>query len=131
MVRLDDVATIALALPEVEEGARHGNRTWFVKGKGFVWERPLTKADVKRCGEALPPDGPIVAVHTADLSEKEAMLQSGTSGFFTMAHFDGYPAVLVDLKKVTKKALREAIVDAWLACAPAKLADAHAKRLVR
>jgi hypothetical protein len=127
MVRLDDVARIALELPEVEEGLRHGNRTWFVKGKGFVWELGLSKADLKRWGDALPPppDGPLVAVRTADLAEKEALLQRGTPGFFTITHFDGYPAVLVELQKVTTRPLRAAIVDAWLACAPMKLADAY------
>jgi hypothetical protein len=127
MVRLDEVGRIALELPEVEEGVRHGARTWFVKGRGFVWERGLRKADLKRWGDALPPppDGPLVAVRTADLAEKEALLQSGAPGFFTIPHFDGYPAVLIELKKVTKRPLREAIVDAWLACAPAKVADAY------
>jgi hypothetical protein len=127
MVRMDEVERIALELPEVEAGARHGNRTWFVRKQGFVWERPLSKADVKRWGDALPPppDGPIVAVRTADLAEKEAMLQSGTPGFFTVAHFDGYPAVLIELAKVTRRPLREAVVDAWLACAPPALAEAY------
>jgi hypothetical protein len=32
------------------------------------------------------------------------------------------------LKKITKRALREAIVDAWLACAPEKLADEYLAR---
>jgi hypothetical protein len=29
------------------------------------------------------------------------------AGFFTIPHFDGYPAVLVQLREVAKKALRE------------------------
>jgi hypothetical protein len=39
VVRLDDVAAMAFELPEVTEGARHGNHTWCVNGKGFAWER--------------------------------------------------------------------------------------------
>ena len=46
-------------------------------------------------------------------------------GFFTIPHFDGYAAVLVQLRPATKKPLREAIEDAWLACAPEALARAH------
>ncbi len=119
---------MALELPEVTEGERHGRRTWFVAGKAFAWERPFTKADIRRFGEVTPPEGPILAVRVADLGEKEAVLAAGTKGFFTIPHFDGYPAVLIQLKAVTKRALREAIVDGWLACAPSKLADEYVRQ---
>jgi hypothetical protein len=125
MATIDDVARMAMDLPEVTEGERHGNATWFVRGKGFAWERPFSKADIKRFGEATPPDGPIVAARVADLAEKEAVLSASAKGFFTIPHFEGYSAVLIELKSVTKKALREAIIDAWLACAPPPLADQY------
>ena len=122
MATVEDAERIATGLPDVSEGARFGNRTWFVAKKGFAWERPLTKADIKRFGREKPPDGPILAVRVADLDEKEILLATGTPGFFTMAHFDGYPAVLVQLDVVDSEALEEAIVDAWLSCAPPDLA---------
>lgn len=128
MVSVDEAARMALDLPEVAEGERHGNRTWFVAGKAFAWERPFSKADIRRFGDATPPDGPILAVRVADLGEKEAVLAAQPKAFFTIRHFDGYSAVLIQLKVVTKRALREAIIDGWLACAPRNLANEYIKQ---
>jgi hypothetical protein len=120
---IDDVARIAAELPEVIEGATHGNRSWTVAGKAFAWERPFSKADIKRYGDATPPEGPILAVRVEDLGEKEAVLAANPKAFFTIPHINGYSAVLIQLRKAPTKALREAIVDGWLACAPAMLTD--------
>jgi hypothetical protein len=128
MATLADAERIARELPEVTEGERYGHRTWSVGGKGFAWERPFSKADIKRFGDATPPDGPILAVRVEDLGEKEAVLAAALPGFFTIPHFDGYAAVLIQMKKVGKRALREAIIDGWLACAPPKLAEEYLSR---
>jgi hypothetical protein len=132
VVRLEDVATVVAELPEVTEGESRGRRTWSVRKKAFAWERPFTKADIRRFGDATPPDGPILGVRVEDLAEKEAVLAEGRPGVFTIAHFDGYPAVLVQLQVVTKRALRELVVDGWLAVAPEAVArDFLARRRSR
>jgi hypothetical protein len=128
----DDVARLATGLPEVTEGEdkhRRGHRTWEVGGKAFAWERPFSKADIKRFGDATPPDGPILAVRVADLAEKEAVLAANPNAFFTIPHFEGYSAILIQLLKVTPEALKAAVIDGWLACAPRALADQYAKSL--
>jgi hypothetical protein len=108
---IEDVARLVAELPEVTEGER-----WF------------SKADLKRFGDETPPAGPILAVRVEDLGEKESVLAANPGAFFTIPHFNGYPAVLIQLTKVSKKALKEAIVDGWLACAPAKLAEQYLKK---
>ena len=122
-VTLGDVARIASELPKVTQGERHGNRTWSVAEKAFAWERPFSQADIRRFGEVDPPDGPILAVRVDDLVEKEAVLAGEPEAFFTIPHFDGYPAILIQLKKVSRPALRGALIDGWLSCAPPKLAN--------
>jgi hypothetical protein len=123
VVTVDEVARMASELPDVAEGHSHGNRAWSVAGKAFAWERPFSKADIRRFGDATPPAGPILAIRVEDLGEKEAALAAHPKAFFTIPHFDGYAAVLVQLKKVTKRPLREALTDGWLACAPPRLAE--------
>jgi len=122
MATFDEVAAIALGLPGVTEGERHGSRTWYAGKKGFAWERPFSKADLRRFGDVTPPGGPILAVRVGDLGEKEAVLAAAPPGFFTIPHFDGYAAVLIELDRVPAGALREAVTDAWLACASPRLA---------
>ncbi len=124
-VTLDDVATAALALPATTEGTSYGSRAWKVEKKTFVWERPFRQTDRRRleADGIEPPAGDIIGVSVDDLVEKEAILDQGRPGFFTIAHFDGHAAVLIALDQAAASDVREAIVDAWLCSAPAQLAE--------
>jgi hypothetical protein len=128
VITLEEFGQLALALPEVTEGERWRNLTWYVDGKSFAWERPLSKADIKRYGEETPPDGPIAAVSVADLSEKEALLAENFKGVFTISHFDSYPAVLIQLRVAGRRIVKRLLEEAWLAGAPAALAADYLSR---
>lgn len=118
-----DVRRLALGLPETSEGTRWGNATWSVRKDGFVWDRPLNKADVKRWGTATPvPAGPILAAYVADLDEKDALVTEEPDLFFTIEHFAGFRAVLLRLDLIEPGRLEDVITDAWLARAPKRLA---------
>ena len=123
MATFDDVRRLALALPETDEKLSWGTPSWRVKGKGFVWERPLRKADLKALGDAAPADNPLGA-HVEHLVAKEALLRSDPDVYFTTPHFDGYAAVLVRLDRIALPDLEELIAEAWLTRAPKPLADA-------
>ena len=120
MPTLDDVRRLALALPEVEEGTSYGNLAWKVKGKAFVWERPLRKADVELLGDAAP-TGEVLGAYVADLGAKEALLADAPDVLLTTPHFDGHASVLVRLDDVSAELLEELVVEAWRAQAPKRL----------
>ena len=126
MASWDDVARIALGLPDTTEEQAWGHRHWKVHGKGFVWERPLRKSDLKALGDSAP-EGPILGARVEHEIAKQAMLADNPRVFFTTPHFDGYPAVLIRLDEIAVDELHEVIVEAWLARAPKRLARAYAE----
>jgi hypothetical protein len=124
MATWDDVRRLALALPETSEEESRGLRRWMVRGKLFVWERPLRQSDLKALGESAP-EGPILGARVEHLGAKEALLADGAGVFFTTPHFDGYPAILVELDRIGADALEEVVVEAWLNRAPKRSVAAY------
>ncbi len=124
MASWDDVRRIALDLPETSERLSRGLASWQVRDKGFVWERPLRPADLRALGDDAP-TGPILGARVEHLVAKEALLADDPAVFFTTPHFDGYPAILVRLERISVEDLKEVIVEAWLARAPKRLAQAY------
>ncbi len=126
MATWSDVSRIALSFPRVVEEpmGQGGGRGWKVDKKGVAWERPLRKNDIAALGDAAP-KGAILGVRTANLEMKEALLASDPDVYFTIPHFDGYPAVLIRLGAIRVAELRRVIEEAWLARAPARVAAAY------
>ena len=128
MVTIDDIEAMVAELPDVVETTTYGNRCWAVGTKNFAWVRPFSKADIKRFGAAPVPTGPILAVRVDDLMEKAAVLAEDRPGFFTIPHFDGFAAVLIQLEVAGFDDVGEAVVDAWLAMAPPALGEELVRR---
>ena len=121
-----DVRRIALALPETREAEDHFGFSVTNKGKqkGFAWawnERVEPK-------KPRVPRPTVVAVRVANQSEKELLLASDTEKFFTEAHYNGFPAVLVRLPAIDVDELAELIIDAWRSQAPRALVQSYDER---
>jgi hypothetical protein len=102
-----DVRRIALSLPETTEKPWFNTPGFRVEDKSFL--RIRTEAE-----------GGLV-VFVSDLGEKEALLASDPKKFFTTPHYDGYPTVLVNLKALGVRELRELIVESWRNKAPKRV----------
>jgi hypothetical protein len=119
MATFDDVTTLTDELAGVSRGVRFGNGTWKIGDKVFAWQRPFSKADIKRFAGA-----PVPAV----VADKEAVLAEGHDGVFTISHFDGYAALLIQLDNVGDDVLHDLVIDAWMVCAPTRDVDAYLAR---
>jgi hypothetical protein len=109
MATLDDARSIALALPSTVERSSYGTPGFRVRDRLFARLR----------------EDDVLVVWVADLGEKEMLLRSEPAKFFTVAHYDGHPSVLVRLSAVDRTELRELLTDAWRARAPKRLLAEH------
>jgi hypothetical protein len=120
----DDVARVCLALPATTEGTTRGWRQWLVRGKAFVWERPLGKKDLAELGDAAP-RGPVLAAYVPDEGAKAALVAEEPGRYFTTSHFAGYPIVLCRLDELDGTGLTELAGEAWACRAPRRLVAEH------
>ena len=101
-----DAIAIAKALPQVDVSTWYGTPGLKVAGKGFA--RLRTEAE-----------GGLVLM--CSLEEKERLLESGEPAYYTTPHYDGFGAIIVNLSKIDRDALRELIVQSWRIKATPKL----------
>lgn len=103
----DDVRELALALPATIEKPSYGTPGFRVRDKLFarIWD-----------GE-----DDVLVVWTGSLDEKEGLLAAEPGTFFTTAHYDGHPHVLVRLAAVDREELADLLEDAWRVRAPKRL----------
>jgi hypothetical protein len=128
MATWEDVSRLALALPETEERSSRSGLEWTLGNRGsFAWERPLRKGDLEALGDAAPA-GEILGVRVADEGVKFALVADDPAVYFTTPHFNGYPAVLVQLDVIDVDELSELLTEAWLVKAPKKVAKAFLDR---
>ena len=112
-----DVDRFAMGLPGVTVATKWGHRTWIVGDRGFAWQRQFSKADLERFGHETPPAGEILAVRVESLEAKDGLLEIGLPGFFTIPHFQGYPGLLIALRKARARDVRAALEGAHAAMA--------------
>ena len=124
--RVEDVHEVALGLPHVTVvNGTSGNPVYQVGGKSFVFFRtPRPDAVDPDSGERLPD---VIVFWVATDEDKEALVQDESTPFFTTAHFDGHPSVLVRasrLGELSRQELVEVVQDALLSRASARRAAA-------
>jgi hypothetical protein len=117
MATLEDVRRIGLALPETTAdedgvGVLNGGK---VKGIAWRWKE---RVDPKK--PRVPNDG-VLAVRTADVTEKEGLIAHNPDIYFTEPHYNGFPAVLVRLDRIPLDELEELLIDGWRCMAPRSL----------
>src|SRR5690242_21420077 len=104
-----DVRRIALSFPQTEEATDDFAFSVWNKGKlkGFAW---VWKERVNPKKPRVPNHG-VMAIRTANVGQRDALLAADSRKFFTEPHYNGFPAVLVRLDAVTVADLKVLIAD--------------------
>ncbi len=119
-----DVERFVLSLPETQSTPSYGEAPALrVNRKMFARLRGEMADDVDETTGA--PYGEVLMVQVGDLGEKDALLAADERVYFTVPHYDGYPAVLVRLEAADETELRELLVEAWMRRAPKRALSAY------
>ncbi len=121
---VDDVHEIASAMPYVTvENGSSGNPVYQVGGKSFIFFRtPRPDAFDPDTGERYQD---VIVFWVPSEEDKLALVQDGSSPFFTTPHFNGHRSVLLRAGRIgelSRQELAEVIQDAWLSRASARRA---------
>jgi hypothetical protein len=127
----EDIDVVCSSLPEVELGTSWGDRPTYkvprgVKGRGFVMYRAPHKTAIDPDTGEMFTDLLVIVVPDSDT--KAAMVQDPASPFFTIDHFNGYNAVLVQqsrLGEIERDELVEILTEAWACRAPKRLVQEY------
>lgn len=102
MITWDIVREIALELPNVEEGTSYGTPALKVKKKMFV---------------RLKEDRETIVLKTT-YEEREELMAHDPETYFITDHYLNYQYILVNLKTVSREALREMILRSYNLATP-------------
>jgi hypothetical protein len=107
---------LAMAMPHVTvEHGPSGNPVYQVGRKSFVFFRTPRPDAVDP--ETLERYEDVIVFWVPSESDKQALVQDPASPFFTTAHFDGHPSVLLNARRIgelSRQELAEVVQDAWL-----------------
>ena len=116
MATVDDIHATARGMPHVTVFRPGSNPVYQVGGKSFVFFRtPRPDAVDPDTGERYED---VIVIWVASEGDKQALLQDESLPFFTTAHFDGHPSVLLRASRVgelRQDELVEIVEEAWLA----------------
>jgi hypothetical protein len=122
---MDDLEELALAMPGATRRTDRERPAYLVDGKLFCLHRTRRRDAVDpETGEFLDD---VLMFRVEDTDVKDFMLADDRGIFFTTPHFNGYPAILLrirDLSRIERSELRDLVVDAWLTRAPKRAARA-------
>jgi hypothetical protein len=109
--RVGDVHELARRMPHVTVAYGPGNNVMYqVGGKSFIFFRnPRPDAVDRTTGE---PYRDVIVFWVPSEADKQALVEAADSSFFTTAHFDGHPSVLLRgsrLGELTRQELAELV----------------------
>jgi hypothetical protein len=105
-VTFDDVRTIAMALPGVEESTHYGTPAFKVAGKAFC---------------RLREDGETLVLFDVPHEEREVIIEADPDVYFFTDHYRDWPLVLARLPAAGVEHVRGYLERAWRKRAPKAL----------